>query len=145
MPIFQQKIDVMGFVDTVTHEDEGFNKPYLVLLTEANSYENNDIQDGFREFQAFGIRGRKVAFEHFQEQLGNYDLLHSYVLSGRIALGNEVTLYTFLRLCIEKYFAQSTSMTVEDLDSIAYQTSDVDPEKYDLNVLYMRETGRSAR
>ena len=141
MPLFQQKLDVMGFVDVNTHEEQEFNKPYLIILTPANNY-NIDENDGYKEYEAVGIRGRRLVFDHFIDQLGNWDLYHSYVLSGNIPLGKEVTLYTFLRLCIEKYFAQSSPITVDDLNGLFFETNnDLDPDKFDLDILFRREVG----
>ena len=142
MPVFKQLRDVMGFVDVETKEDQEFSKPYLILLTDAGAYDETELDDSYREFQALAMRGRKAVFDHLVEQLGAYDLIHSYVMSGKIPLGKEVTLYSFLRLCIERYFAQSASISVDDLDVLAYQTSNINSEKFDLNILYQRETGR---
>lgn len=145
MSIFKQTIDVMGFVDPATQEDEEFSKPYLILVTEVGEYDDTEMEDSYREFLGIAMRGRKAVFDYFADQLGNHDLIHSYVMSGKIPLGKEVTLYSFLRLCIEKYFAQSSRITVDELDTMAIQTSNVDPDKFDLNILYQRETGRSSR
>lgn len=142
MPVFKQLLDVMGFVDVETKEDQEISKPYLILLTDAGSYDDTELEDSYREFQALAMRGRKAVFDHLVEQLGAYDLIHSYVMSGKIPLGKEVTLYSFLRLCVERYFAQSSPISIDELETIAYQTSNINPEKFDLNVLYQRETGR---
>ena len=142
MPVFKQLLDVMGFVDVETKEDQEISKPYLILLTDAGCYDDTELEDSFREFQALAMRGRKAVFDYFCDLLGSYDLIHSYVMSGKIPLGKEVTLYSFLRLCVERYFAQSSAISIDELDTMAYQTSNVNPEKFDLNILYQRETGR---
>ena len=145
MPIFKQTIDVLNFVDPQTQEDQEFNKPYLLLLTPAGGYdyEAASIDDGYKEFTGIGLRGRRLTFDYLKDQLGNDDLIHSYVLSGKIPLGKEVSLYTFLRLCITQYFSKSTDgLTLEDLNALAYETSGIDPDKVDLDILFSREANR---
>ena len=146
MPIFKKKIDVMGFVNTETGEDQGFNKPYLLIIKELGDEGGgleDEVGDDYQEFTGtVGLRGRRVVFDYLCQRLGSFDMIHSYVLSGNIPLGKEVSIYSFIRLCITNYFAQSNNgLTLEELEGLAYQTSNVDPEKFDLDVLFQRECG----
>lgn len=143
MAIFKQLIDVMGIIDPETKEDQEFGKPYLLLLTQANTY--SEEQEDYREFDAIAIRGRRVVYDFIHGQLGNDDLIHSYIMSGKIPLGSEVSLYTFMRLCITKYFPKSTEgLTLDELNALAYETSDLDPETFNLDVLFNREANRKS-
>ena len=143
MPVFRQTIDVLSITNPETLEEQEFNKPYLILLTDAGTYEDRNDLDSFQEFNAIAMRGRRAVFDYLKAQLGNDDLIHSYIMSGKISLGNEVSIYTFLRLCIIKYFSQSTDgLTLEDLNAIAYETSGLDPERCNLDVLFSREANR---
>ena len=142
MPIFKKKIEVMGFVNPETQEDLEFDKPYLLLIKEFDQEGSveNELGDDYQEFNAVAMRGRRTVFDYLFNRLGSFDLIHSYVMSGNIPLGKEVSIYTFIRLCIIKYFAQSNNgLTVEELNDITYQTSNIDPEKFDLDVYYSRE------
>ena len=143
MSIFKETIDVMGFVNPETQEDQEFNKPYLLLLTDANQYNDNEYDDNYREFRGVALRGRRVVYDYLKAQLGNDDLIHSYILSGKIPLGKEVSIYTFLRLCVTTYFSQSTDgLTLEDLDSLALETSGADPDTTNLDMIFAREANK---
>ena len=147
MPIFKKKIDVMGFVNPETGENQEFNKPYLLIIKELGDDEGggleDEVGDDYQEFTGtVGLRGRRVVFDYLCQRLGSFDMIHSYVLSGNIPLGKEVSIYSFIRLCVTNYFAQSNNgLTLEELEGLAYQTSNVDPEKFDLDVLFQRECG----
>ena len=141
MAIFRELKNVMGYVDPQTQEDSVFDKPYLVLLTEANAYEDNG-DDDYRTFDAIAIRGRKTLFDHIVSQLGNYDLIHSYIMSGSIPLGKEVTLYTFLRQCIEHHFRQSSEVSLDDIDSAARMACNAEA---DLDLIYNLDIGKRVK
>lgn len=139
MPLFTDNIEVISIVDPNTKEDIEFDKPYLLLLTPANEYEEYD--DSYKEYDAIAMRGRKAVFDYLMSNLGNDDLVHSYILSGKLPLGKEVSLYTFLRLCITKYFAKSTEFSVETLNDYAYATSNVNQD-LNLDILFTREANK---
>lgn len=95
MAIFRKKKKVMMFFNPVTGEeiDKDIDKPYLLLLKDLNS----EKDDGG---QWYPFRGRQTVFDFMYSQLGNWDLLESYVMSGSMRLGQEISLYTFMRYCI---------------------------------------------
>ena len=143
MPVFTEKLQVIALADPVTKEEQEFDKPYLMLLTPANTYDKEG-DDGYREFNGVAMRGRKAVFEYLMSGLGNDDLIHSYILSGNIPLGKEVSLYTFLRLCITVYFKQSTDVTLDYLNNVAFETSDINQDT-DLDIVFSREANRPQR
>lgn len=138
MAIFKKKIEVMGFVNKDTHEDLEFDKPYLLLIRKEDGMEE-ELGDDYQEFDAYAMRGRREVFDFLTQRLGSFDPIHSYVMSGAIPLGKEVSIYTFIRLCISKYFSQSSDITVEELNDLAYQTGNINPERFDVDVFFDRE------
>lgn len=119
MTIFKEKKQVVQLIDVNTGSDQQFDKPYLLLLRE---FTGNIITEE-TEFIGVPIRGRKEAFIYVSSGMGNYDLLNSYVMSGRIQLGQEVSLYTFMRLCIQNKKIPLDcidGMTVDHLNSIVF-------------------------
>lgn len=119
MTIFKEKKQVVQLIDVNTGADQQFDKPYLLLLREFTG----DIITEETEFIGVPIRGRKEAFIYVSSGMGNYDLLNSYVMSGRIQLGQEVSLYTFMRLCIQNKKIPLDcidGMTVDHLNSIVF-------------------------
>lgn len=140
MPIFKEKIDVMGFVNPETKEEQEFNKPYLIIMKDPYD-DSSESDDSYVEYPGtVAMRGRREVFDYLCQRLGSFDLLGSFIMSGHIPLGKEVTVYTFLRLCIEKYFSLSNNdIRAEDLENIVYQTSKVNPESFDIDAFYRRE------
>lgn len=137
MAIFKQRKQVVALVDPVTREPIEIeeDKPYLLILADAGS-------EDFEQGTWFAMRGRKTVFDYLISSLGNYELLHSYVLSGKISLGGEVSVYSFLRLCLTKHFVDGEhGLTVDELDSYAI-ISDQD-QHVDLNLLYANEMNQS--
>lgn len=119
MTIFKEKKQVVQLIDVNTGTDQQFDKPYLLLLREFTG----DIITEETEFTGVPIRGRKEAFIYVSSGLGNYDLLNSYVMSGRIQLGQEVSLYTFMRLCVQNKKIPLDcidGITVDHLNSIVF-------------------------
>lgn len=145
MGIFKQLSNVMSFADEATQKDlEAGNKPYLILLRgldEEDSYQD----DSYQEFEAVAMRGRESVYDHFMQQLGAYDLLHSYVISGKIPLGKEVTLYTFLRLCREQYFQNKPGADTDELNSIVYETTPNLSDQFDIDAFYYAEINRRTK
>lgn len=144
MSIFKELTSVLGFEDSELQKElESGNKPYLVLLKEAEEPQDDD---SYQEYQAFAIRGRENVFNILTEQLGSYDLLHSYILSGKIPLGKEVSVYSFLRLCIETHFKNaSKGITVDELNSMVYIANDHIPESFDLDAFYTVEINKRTK
>ena len=144
MAIFKELTSVLGFEDPELQKElESGNKPYLVLLKEV---EESQDDDSYQEYQALAIRGRENVFNILTEQLGAYDLLHSYVLSGKIPLGKEVSIYSFLRLCIETHFKNSSKgITVDELNSIIFATNGYISESFDLDAFYAVEINKRTK
>lgn len=135
MPIFKNLKQVVEFVDPITKEPiQSDDKGYLLLLVEAGA---GDFETG--EFVA--VRGRRIAFDYLANSLGNYDLIHSYVLSGKIPLGNEVSLYSFLRLCLEKHYTENEAGI--SLDDLAMYAQNENEASIDLDLLYVNELNKS--
>jgi hypothetical protein len=134
MPIFKQLKSVVELVNPITREPIDMDdKGYLLILVTAGSQEYDS-----GEFLA--VRGRRVVFDYLLNSLGNYDIIHSYVLSGKIPLGGEVSVYSFMRLCLTKYFnTEDVGMTVEDLEVYA----NTGEESIDLDFLYSNEMNHS--
>ena len=138
MPIFKDLKQVVSLVDTITGEPIDIDeKGYLLLLVDANS-------DQFENGEFIAMRGRRATFEYLVSSIGNYDILHSYVLSGKIALGGEVSVYSFIRLCLEKHFSnEDIGLTINELDDIALASSVDTEDKINLNMLYVNELNRT--
>ena len=136
MPIFKQLKEVVQFVDPITKAPiKPDDKGYLLLLVDSGSEE-------FENGEFVGVRGRRAAFDYLISSLGAYDLIHSYVLSGKIPLGNEVSVYSFLRLCLEKHYTsgEAGDLTTDDLASYAQATEE--ESNTDLDLLYVSEMNR---
>ena len=132
MPIYRKLQSIVAKVDPSTGYDTAFDKPYLFLLTPVDG---DDEESG----EWLSMRGRKIAYESLREKClsGMYKLTKSWVLSGGITFGNEVSIYTFLRQCIVVY----RYGTQDDLDMINATIMDIDPsitEEY-LDRLYTSE------
>ena len=117
MPIFKKVVSIVDQVDTATGFDLAIDKAYLLLLVQSG---DEDITQG--EFVA--LRGRKDTYEYIKTNClnGNYNILKSHILSGGITFGNEVSLYTFARLCIQQYQYDDIS-ELEYLNDQAINTS----------------------
>lgn len=118
MPIFKKTQSIVQKVDPTTGYNTEFDKPYLLLLVPV---ENEDDESG--EFTA--VKGRKTAYEYLRDHClsGQYKILKSQVMAGGITFGNEVSAYTFLRLCITVY----QYGTEDDLDMIHSTIMDDNP------------------
>jgi predicted acyltransferase (DUF342 family) len=141
VPIFRKLTSVVQRIDTSTGLDMEIDKPYLLLMVPVDSEE-----DTIGEFYA--IKGRRTVFEELKQNMitGNYNILKSYILSGGITFGNEVSVYTFFRLCIEK-FRYGTEEDLEFLNDMAVSTSS-DPNSVSdtvLNIHYTNELAASAK
>lgn len=135
MAIFNKLKNVIELHDPKTGElIEMDNKPFLLLCVDAGS---EDYENG--EFHA--IRGRAATLEFLGMQFGNFDLIHSYVMSGNIHFGEEVSLYSFMRIHIKELEEQEEI----DLDELNAMAGQYDTEYQDitlLDALYIKETNR---
>lgn len=98
MAIFKKKRTIVDVYDHKTGLNTNVDRPYLILLIPSGQEENTS-----GEFVA--IKGRKEAYKYCSEYVlsGGYDIVRSQILSDGINFGKEVSLYTFLRLCIDHY------------------------------------------
>jgi len=107
MPMLKPLMEVVDRIDPNTGLSEKVNQPYLLIIKEYGEEEKDpyEVSDSMYEGTAYAMRGRRITFNFIIESLNiyNVDLLKSYILSGNLTLGRERSLYTFLRLCIEKY------------------------------------------
>lgn len=116
-------------------------KPYLLILTDINTYLNGD--EDFREGEWKSIRGRQAIFDYLVSNLGNYDMLHSFVLTGRIKLGQEISVYSFLRSLIQGgKIDNSANLTVKEINDLAKECAMNNEEEVDLDLLFAEETNR---
>jgi predicted acyltransferase (DUF342 family) len=135
MPIFQKVTSIVDRYDVNTGLSMEIDKPYLLLMVPAGETE---LTVG--EFYA--IKGRKAVYDELKQNMitGNYNILKSHILSGGITFGNEVSVYTFFRLCVEK-FKYGGEEDLELLNDMAVATS-LDPDSITetmLNIHYTNE------
>ena len=121
MPVLKHLKTIVDRIDLNTGLNTNFDKPYLLLLVPADT-EDQELTSG----EWLALRGRKEVYDYLMEYVanGNYILLKSFVLSGGITFGNEVSVYTFLRLCIDK-FKYGTLEDLTYLDQIAIDTANI--------------------
>lgn len=100
---FKKLKSVVSQVDLKTGLSKDYDRIYALFLVQQGSEESTT-----GEFNI--MRGREVVFRYCVDYVvtGEYDLLKSQILSENMSLGNEVSLYTFLRLCIEKFHYEET-------------------------------------
>ena len=98
MSIFKNTKAVVDVIDTSTGMNTNADRQYLLLLVPSGQEEQTS-----GEFVA--IRGRREVYNYCNDFVihGGYDLYRSQILSEGINFGKEVSLYTFLRLCIDVY------------------------------------------
>lgn len=111
---------------------------FLVPCGEEDSYSGNFVV----------MKGRKEVFDYCMDYVvtGEYDILRSQILSENMSLGNEVSLYTFLRLAIEVYRYDDISR-LDFLDEITNNTY-IKPNSLESSYLsrfYSQECNQSAR
>lgn len=141
MPIFQKVTSIVDRYDVNTGLSMEIDKPYLLLMVPAGETE---LTVG--EFYA--IKGRKAVYDELKQNMitGNYNILKSHILSGGITFGNEVSVYTFFRLCVEK-FKYGGEEDLELLNDMAVATS-LDPNSVTdtiLNIHYTNELAASPK
>lgn len=140
MPIFKnkQKKQVVELIDRETgREIEIEAKPYLLILS------NLDGDDDFvaNEGKWIKIEGRTSVIGYLCSDFYNINPLESYILTGKIPLGSEVSVYSFLRFCIE-YNKGDVGLTIEDMDNHIHSTINRD---INLNAVYAREINKGIK
>lgn len=143
MTIFKNLKSVVQLYDKETKEPISMPevKPYLLILLDNSTYLNGD--EDFREGQWVSIRGRQAIFDYLVSNMGNYDMLHSFVLTGKIKLGQEISVYSFMRSLIQGNKVENTgNITIDELNDLAKECALNNEEEVDLNLLFVEETNR---
>lgn len=145
MAIFKKLLNIVDVVDQETGLSDNIDKPYLILYVTYDRIADPDTGeylDG--EFKA--IRGRKACYKYIMEELNIYNInpLKSFILSGNIVFGNEVSVYTFIRQCIERYHYDSQDVISELNDSIINLSNGTITESI-INNLFRSELNSKAR
>jgi len=142
MPILKSLVSLVDTIDKNTGLSENIDKPYLLLLVPIG-IEPDPVTNEYTNGEFNVVRGRRDAYNLIKESfIDFYDLTKSFILSGNISFGNEVTLYTFLRLCIEKYKYDTEDYLMEINERITSSNSDITIQN--LNMLYVSELGAKA-
>lgn len=104
MAIFKKLLSIVDIVDKNTGLNDNIDKPYLILYVLYDAIPDPETGE-YLEGQFKAIRGRKNCYKYIMEELNIYNInpLKSFILSGNIVFGNEVSVYTFIRQCIERY------------------------------------------
>ena len=81
MPLFTEKKQVVQMFDPETKKSLDFeeDKPYLILLQDAEADRSQDTQEG----RFIATRGRSSVFWYLESEIYNIDPIHSYVLLGQ--------------------------------------------------------------
>lgn len=143
MPLFREKKTVIKMFDPITkapiNNDE--EKPYLVIFRDVDDEEDTtDYAGEAITGRYIAVRGRISAFEYIKSELYNIDPTKSYVFAGNIPLGKEVSVYSFIRLCLEKNMVdESDSFNIEELNDYIINNLGID---VDLNLLYNSEINK---
>ena len=121
MPLFKQLTQVVELRDPKTGKpiEIAEDKPYLVILAEPE--------------------GRQALYDYLLETMGSYDLIHSYILSGGLKLGQECSVYTFLRLSLQKKNVDVSWLTLDELNEYAKNSNE---DIGNLDLLYTSELNR---
>lgn len=144
MPLFTEKKKVVGLVDPETKEpiEISEEKPYLVILRDIGDEDTNtDYSGEVATGRWIATRGRESVFDYLQSELYNIDPVHSYIFSGSIGLGGEVSVYSFMRLCIQNNKVPiNGDISVDDIDDYIKNNLGMN---IDLNLLYNNEVNKS--
>lgn len=147
MAIFRKKKKVMSFFNTETGDEINNSddfKNYLLLLKDIDS----DETDGG---EWYPFTGRQTLYDFLYSQLGNWDLLNSYIITGNLKLGEEISVYTFLRYSISenKIDQSSKPLEINELNLFVERTLDEEElekigEELDvkLETIYTKELNR---
>ena len=104
-------------------------KFYLILLADLDAEDAN-------EGKWVVLEGRQSVINYLSGEFYNgIDPLKSYILTGNIRLGNEVSVYSFLRAMLNRPDVE-TSISLDELDEYASSVH----KNVDLNALFIKET-----
>lgn len=128
MAIFPERINVVTLYDDNNNAVQ-LEKFYLILLADLDAEDAN-------EGKWVVLEGRQSVINYLTGEFYNgIDPLKSYILTGNIRLGNEVSVYSFLRAMLNRPDVE-TSISLDELDEYASSVH----KNVDLNALFIKET-----
>ena len=128
MAIFPERINVVTLYDDNNNAVQ-LEKFYLILLADLDA---EDAHEG----KWVVLEGRQSVINYLSGEFYNgIDPLKSYILTGNIRLGNEVSVYSFLRAMLNRPDVE-TSISLDELDEYASSVH----KNVDLNALFIKET-----
>ena len=128
MAIFPERINVVTLYDDNNNEVQ-LEKFYLILLADLDAETEN-------EGKWVVLEGRQSVINYLSDEFYNgIDPLKSYILTGNIRLGNEVSVYSFLRAMLSRPDV-ATSIKLDELNEYVSSIH----KNVDLNALFIKET-----
>ena len=128
MAIFPERINVVTLYDDNNNAVQ-LEKFYLILLADLDAEDAN-------EGKWVVLEGRQSVINYLSGEFYNgIDPLKSYILTGNIRLGNEVSVYSFLRAMLNRPDVE-TSISLDELNEYASSVH----KNVDLNALFIKET-----
>ena len=128
MAIFPERINVVTLYDDNNNAVQ-LEKFYLILLADLDAEDAN-------EGKWVVLEGRQSVINYLSGEFYNgIDPLKSYILTGNIRLGNEVSVYSFLRAMLNRPDVE-TSISLDELNEYASSVH----KNVDLNTLFIKET-----
>ena len=128
MAIFPERINVVTLYDDNNNAVQ-LEKFYLILLADLDAEDAN-------EGKWVVLEGRQSVINYLSGEFYNgIDPLKSYILTGNIRLGNEVSVYSFLRAMLNRPDVE-TSISLDELDEYATSVH----KNVNLNALFIKET-----
>ena len=128
MAIFPERINVVTLYDDNNNAVQ-LEKFYLILLADLDAEDAN-------EGKWLVLEGRQSVINYLSGELYNgIDRLKADILTGNIRLGNEVSVYSFLRAMLNRPDVE-TSISLDELDEYASSVH----KNVDLNALFIKET-----
>ena len=128
MAIFPERINVVTLYDDNNNAVQ-LEKFYLILLADLDAEDAN-------EGKWVVLEGRQSVINYLSGEFYNgIDPLKSYILTGNIRLGNEVSVYSFLRAMLNRPDVE-TSISLDELDEYVSSVH----KNVDLNALFIKET-----
>lgn len=128
MAIFPERINVVTLYDDNNNAVQ-LEKFYLILLADLDAEDAN-------EGKWVVLEGRQSVINYLSGEFYNgIDPLKSYILTGNIRLGNEVSVYSFLRAMLSRPDV-ATSIKLDELNEYVSSIH----KNVDLNALFIKET-----
>ena len=128
MAIFPERINVVTLYDDNNNAVQ-LEKFYLILLADLDAEDAN-------EGKWVVLEGRQSVINYLSGEFYNgIDPLKSYILTGNIRLGNEVSVYSFLRAMLNRPDVE-TSISLDESDEYVSSVH----KNVDLNALFIKET-----